>query len=130
MRKLILVALALLSLNLHAADPVWLTYGPDGPTARTIVAGADCPHITLDGRRERMRIRTLPGKDYRVTSCEAAVPATTRSASIGDQPLPVSKLGRTAKIAILGDTGCRRKVSDKGKASVQDCSDPKAWPFE
>ncbi len=129
MRNSILAALALLSLNLRAADPVWLTYGPDGPTARTIVTSGDCPHITIDGRRERMRVRNLPGKNYRVTSCEAAVPTTAASASIGDHPLPVAKLGRTAKIAILGDTGCRRKVSN-GKASIQDCNDPKAWPFE
>jgi hypothetical protein len=129
MRNLILVAFALLSLNLRANAPVWLTYGPDGATARTIVTSGECPHITIDARRERMRIRSLPGKDYPVTSCEAAVPASARSASIGDQPLPVSKLGRTAKIAILGDTGCRRKVSS-GRASIQDCADPKAWPFQ
>lgn len=130
MRNLLLAAFALLPLNLYANDPVWLTYGPDGPTARTIVTGGECPHITIDGRRERMRIRTLPGKNYNVTSCEAAVPAIAKSASIGDRPLPVSKLGRTAKIAIFGDTGCRRKVSDKGKPSIQDCKDPKAWPFK
>ena len=130
MRHLIVVASALLSLNLRAADAVWLTYGPDGVTARTIVTARECPHITIDGRRERMRVRSLPSKDYPVTGCEAAIPRGATSAHIGDRSLPVAKIGRTAKIAILGDTGCRRKVSDKGKPSIQDCSDPKAWPFE
>lgn len=132
MRNLIAAALALLPLSVHAADPVWVTYGPDGPVARTIVAGArECPHITVDGARHRMRVRTLPGKNYPVTSCEHLIPAGAREASIGDRPLPLHKLGRSAKIAILGDTGCRMALSHSGgPPKIQKCSDPNAWPFE
>lgn len=122
---------ALASLSVYAHDPVWLTYGPDGPTARTIVRDRDCPHITIDGRREQMKVRALPGPLYAVTSCEAAVPETAKSVTIGEQPLPAHKLGRTSKVAILGDTGCRRKLGyNGGPPSIQDCADPKAWPFK
>lgn len=131
MRNLLLAALALLSLSVLAEHPAWVTYGPNGPLALTIVDGAaECPHITIDGRRERMRVRSLPGKLYPVTGCEAALPANVTSASIGDRALPVAKLGRTGKIAILGDTGCRRAVGYSGKPSIQDCNDPNAWPFK
>lgn len=132
MRTSILAAFALLSLSVHAHDPVWLTYGAEGVTARTIVGKtAECPHITIDGRRERMHVRALPGPNYAVTSCEAMVPEGAKAVSIGDQALPAHKLGRHARIAILGDTGCRRKLGSNGKPpSIQDCKDPKAWPFK
>lgn len=107
----------------------WIVYGPSGPIARTIVEnGGDCPAITIDGRSATMRTYTLPGKNYPVRVCEAAIAADAKSASIGDTHLPVAKLNRSAKVAILGDTGCRRKA---GKTpQIQDCSDPKAWPFK
>jgi hypothetical protein len=114
------------SLPADAADPAWIEYGPDGPLARTIVTGGGaCPEIDIDGHRSRMRIHAEPAKNYEVTVCQAAIPAGARSASIGDHALPVHKLGRSAKVAIVGDTGCRRKVG----SPVQDCDDPKAWPF-
>jgi len=135
MRNLFAAAICALFLSLNAVaaeHPVWLTYGPDGEvSARTIVDGtAACPHIEIDGRREQMRVRSLPGKLYPVTSCEATLPAGAIAASIDGRALPVAKLGRTEKVAILGDTGCRRKVSDSGKPSIQDCNDPAAWPFK
>jgi hypothetical protein len=109
-----------------AADPVWLEYGPDGPLARTIVTdGGGCPEIDIDGRRSRMRVHAEPAKHYDVTVCEAAIAVGTRAATIGRHALPVHKLGKSAKVAIVGDTGCRRKVG----SPVQDCSDPVKWPF-
>lgn len=125
-----LVAFAL-ALPLSAADPVWIEYGPEGAIARTIVtSGGACPAITIDGATSVMRTRSLPAKGYEVTACEAALPAGVQSASIGHAKLAVEKLGRTAKIALVGDTGCRLKIGKKGNPpSIQDCSDPKAWPF-
>lgn len=117
---------AVSSLSVHAADPSWIEYGPDGPLARTIVtSGGECPEIDIDGHRSRMRIHAQPARNYEVTVCQAAIPMGARSASIGDRALPVAKLGRATKVAILGDTGCRRKVG----SPVQNCDDPKAWPF-
>lgn len=119
-----ILALLAMALPLSAADPVWIEYGPDGPIARTIVTGA-CPSILIDGASRQMATRAAASGSYPVTSCETALPAGVRSASIGGAALPVQKLGRTAKVAILGDTGCRLKKGDP----PQKCSDPKAWPF-
>lgn len=105
---------------------MWLEYGPDGPLARTIVtSGGACPEIDIDGRRERMLVHSEPAPNYKVRVCQAAIPREARNASIGGEALPVAKLGRAVKVAIVGDTGCRLKVGSK----VQDCSDPKKWPF-
>lgn len=112
--------------TVHAADPMWLEYGPDGPLARTIVTtGGECPEIEIDGHRSRMRVHAEPAPNYQVRVCQASIPRDARSASIGGRALAVGKLGRAEKVAILGDTGCRRKVG----SPVQDCSDPNQWPF-
>jgi len=131
MRTQFTVALLLLCTSLYAADPAWIEYGPDGPLARTIVTdGGHCPHITIDGVETKMTTHAEPAKNYEVHVCEALLPQGVRSASIGEVALPVAKLGKSAKVAILGDTGCRLKAaSGKWPAAIQDCSDPKAWPF-
>ena len=107
----------------------WIVYGPSGPVARTIVEnGGDCPAIVLDGHEAKMRTYTLPGTNYPVRVCESAIEPHVKSASIEGTALPVAKLHRNARVAILGDTGCRLKA---GKTpQIQDCSDPKAWPFK
>jgi Calcineurin-like phosphoesterase len=127
MQNVSLAVLLAAAMPILAAEPAWIAYGPDGPIARTIVTSGDCPSIEVDGVMQRMRTRSLPGTGYPVTSCEAALPAGVRSASIGGTRLPVHKLGRTAKIALVGDTGCRLKAGNP--PSIQDCSDPKQWPF-
>lgn len=118
----------LVALPLLARDPAWIEYGPDGPIARIIVGrDAECPSITIDGRSSVMRTRSLPAKGYEVRACEALLPAGVQSASIGGEKLPVEKLGRAMKVALVGDTGCRLKVGNP--PSIQNCADPKAWPF-
>ena len=124
--QLWVVVCLFLSFAAYAADPAWIEYGPDGPLARTIVvSGGACPEIDIDGQRSPMRVHAEPAKNYTVRVCQALIPQGARSASIGDHALPVGKLGCAKKVAILGDTGCRRKVN----SPVQDCDDPKAWPF-
>lgn len=126
LKRFAVVALALTAGSLFAADPAWIEYGPNGPLARTIVSG-DCPEITIDGHSHRMRIHAEPGPSYPVRTCEREIPAGATSASIGGIQLPVQKLGRIAKVALVGDTGCRIKAGNP--PSIQDCTDPKKWPF-
>jgi Calcineurin-like phosphoesterase len=132
------VALALLLLGVPfaafgASQYIWLQYGPDGPIARAIVPGnGPCPNIVINrGTPRQMTLRAGPSStgDYNVTSCETALDESTTSATINGVALPVAKLNQSLKIAIIGDTGCRMKVSSSGKAQIQDCSDPNAWPF-
>jgi len=131
MRIQVLLALALLSLSAYAHDPKWIEYGPDGPLARVIMTGGgECPPIRIDGRESNMRTRSEPTRDYPVRACEAAIAAGATSVEIGGRALPVHKLGRSMKVALLGDTGCRLKAaSGQWPAEIQDCSDPNAWPF-
>lgn len=123
MRKLVL---CLLLAPAVYADSAWIVYGPNGPVARTIVdaGGTQCPSITLNGVATAMQTHATPTTDYNVLVCELAIPSGTTSAVIGSITLPVAKLGRTQKVAIVGDTGCRRK---KG-SPPQNCAPPD-WPF-
>jgi len=108
----------------------WIVYGPAGPIARTIVTTDECPSITIDGAPAKMRVHSTKSAAYPVTVCEAAIAPHVKSASIGGTPLPIAKLHRSEKVAIVGDTGCRMKMGSNGKPpSVQDCSDPNKWPF-
>jgi predicted phosphodiesterase len=59
-----------------------------------------------------------------VRSCEAAIPAGAKSAAIDGRVLPLPRPD-PHRILVFGDTGCRLKMPDQ----IQDCNDPKAWPF-
>jgi len=112
----------------EAADPAWLEYGGDATTviARTIVtSGGQCPSIVVDGKRAPMTVRAAASSGYQVTVCEAAVPRTAKSIRIGTTELPAHKLDAHTRVAILGDTGCRRQQG----YPPQNCSDEKEWPF-
>ena len=71
-----------------------------------------------------MHTRVGPnGADFPETVCEATIPVGTGSAAIDGQPLALLH-AHLARIAVIGDTGCRIE-----KDWAQDCSDPEAWPF-
>jgi hypothetical protein len=57
--------------------------------------------------------------------CEAAIPSSVHAASIEGHALPLPP-AVVRKIVVIGDTGCRVKVSDR---AFQACNDPKAYPF-
>jgi hypothetical protein len=108
----------------------WIVYGPSGPIARTIVKTDECPSIVIDGAPVKMRVHSQKSVDYPVTVCEADLAAGVKSASIDGTELPVKKLDRAEKVAILGDTGCRMRTA-KGQypAQNQGCV-PATWPFQ
>jgi len=133
MKIVLTAALLLFATSVFATSQyAWIEYGPDGPIARVIVPGSGpCPNIIINnGTPQQMTLRAPSNSnDYNVTSCEVRpLPQNTTSASINGQVLPVAKLGQTAKIAIIGDTGCREKVSG-GQPDLQDCSSQNTWPF-
>ncbi len=124
------------------ADYRYVLIGPDGmPIARAITAGAACPAIDLDGGARPMTVRMAPAtislrptrsepalskpSAFPVLTCELAIPAGTRRAAIGGHPLPLP-VADPQRIVVIGDTGCRIKVSDN---AYQDCDDPAQWPF-
>ncbi|GAA0525170.1 hypothetical protein FHS83_001903 [Rhizomicrobium palustre] len=121
-------------LGAAALKASWTQYGPGGILeARAVVEGETCPTLTQDLELAPMQPRAAKSKDFALV-CTAQISARTRQAALvfaGDAQkggkivvplaLPASEPQR---ILVLGDTGCRIKGS-----TVQDCSDPAAWPF-
>jgi hypothetical protein len=124
---------------------VWSQHGPAGQLAvRAIVAeGLPCPLASVENQARTMRVRaggngkTAAGNDknptfeppFAVASCEIDVPATTGQVEVGGQPVAMPK-ATVQRIVLLGDTGCRIKISANGQGDpLQDCSSADAWPW-
>ena len=113
------------SLALHA----WVQVGPEGVlSVRAISDKRECPTLKIDGKELAMAQRASPTDAFPVLSCEATLPATVRSASLGGMVLPLPKAD-PERIIFFGDTGCRIKKGAGGKIVVQNCNDPQQWPF-
>lgn len=113
--------------------------------ARVITADAACPAIDVDGQARPMTARAQPATialrptalpvaesvpaAFPVLTCEADLPAGTRSASVLGQPLALPKRA-LSRIVVLGDTGCRLQRGTNGAAgSFQNCNTPGEYPF-
>ena len=125
-----MLALVLLVGSASVASPqsarpiVWTELGPSGLIARAITTEDSCPLLRLDGRGVVMRERARPAPpDFPVLVCEGEVPASTRSASIGPQRIPLLTR-EPSRIVVIGDAGCRIEGN-----RVQACNDPAQWPF-
>jgi hypothetical protein len=108
----------------QALTPAWVELGPSGALARVIVnRPQDCPSIEIDGWRSSTSLRR-PVPDGLRPACEFPIPDDAQSASVGDQALALLRLN-PSRVVVFGDTGCRIKG-----ARVQDCNDPRKWPFQ
>ena len=135
-------------------------FASGGLVARAIVqpdagGNASCPRIRIGGVESTMTVRApavtsvasrgdFYGSarlvDFPVLTCEAALPANTRSASINGQPLKVLTGNASVnRVVVVGDTGCRVKGptafvqaadgTTSGGDRLQDCSSEAAWPY-
>ena len=104
----------------------WLMLGPGGERiARAITGGDACPALEVDGRVTAMQVRAAPEPPlFPVLTCEASIPASATQVAIGGERLPLPD-AEVARIAVIGDTGCRLETGDP----PQSCNDPVAWPF-
>jgi hypothetical protein len=119
----------------------FVVLGEDGAAvARVITAGAACPTIRFDERRETMTARApaqviaqrrtaSPAADskpsaFPVLTCEAPVPAGTMQASVSGHSLPLPR-AQAGRIVVIGDTGCRLMNPN----DYQKCNRPEAYPF-
>jgi hypothetical protein len=130
-----------------------------GLFARAIViptaGAAACPAARINGVAATMTVRapaatavlsngsfygSAANVDFPVLTCELAIPATARSASVAGRPLKVvNSTSRINRILVMGDTGCRVKGPTAfnqtaagvlgGGDPLQDCSSEAAWPF-
>ncbi len=120
------LSLALLPLLAHADESVthWIQLSSGGGSdARVITTAAACPAITVDGLNLPTTERAAPSSYFPVRLCSAQIPFSAKSATVNGAALPLFH-PYPKRIMVFGDTGCRIKGE-----IVQDCSDPKAWPF-
>ncbi|MBV9511419.1 MAG: metallophosphoesterase [Caulobacteraceae bacterium] len=110
-------------LEQHPELRAWVEMTKAGAQVRVETADAHCPTVQLDGRATDMKLRADPEPGFNLSVCELDIPAGTRLASVAGESLPLPQ-GPPQRILIFGDTGCRLKGE-----LVQDCNDPKAWPF-
>lgn len=82
-----------------------------------------CPKVHADGGTIEARERGAADGDFSITVCAATVPLGTKALTVGDVAAPVLPAAIN-RIAVIGDTGCRI-----AGAALQDCSDPRQWPF-
>lgn len=110
--------------------------GATVPLGRAVLTGqaTACPSVTLTTEQGpstiamQPRTNPLPGKgNYPIVVCEAPLLAPggmpVTAAHIGDLELPLPSAD-AARIAVIGDTGCRDNKNQK------PCKDEKVWPFE
>ncbi|MGO4378971.1 metallophosphoesterase [Pseudoduganella sp. RAF19] len=127
---------------LSASLSAYVVLGEQGAAvARVVTEAASCPPLTVDGQALPMQLRapaetialrptssapadSVPSR-FPVLTCEAALPANARSASVGGQTLPLPR-AEAQRIVVIGDTGCRLKKSDN---NYQACNDAQATPF-
>lgn len=122
-------------------DAAYTVQGADGrASARVLTRANACPAIEIDGRAQAMRLRVAAGTvptraggaqadakpaAFDVTTCEAALPAGVRRASVGGHALAVPA-ATVNRIVVIGDTGCRLKASE---GQFQSCAEGGSWPF-
>jgi hypothetical protein len=128
-----LAALALLIVAAGCGDAAnrgteyaWLMLGPGGERiARAITGGDACPALEVDGREAAMQVRAVPAPPlFPVLTCEASIPPGASRVAVDGVLLPLPDAD-VARIAVIGDTGCRLETGDP----PQSCNDPVEWPF-
>ncbi len=116
----------------------WVQFSAEGGllVKALTVAGA-CPVLNIDGDLANMKVRGAASEDFGINVCELKVSEKVQKLSIGELVLPVLP-EKIEKILVLGDTGCRidkkldkhnDRKKEKYKYKIQDCNNPKAWPF-
>ena len=120
---LIILSLAAGVANAAGHIDAWTQITPQGTEVRAAVAGDACPVLDVDGTPQPMSLRAAADADFPVRLCQALVPEHAKAVRVDGQPVP-APVTQPRRILIFGDTGCRLK----GQA-VQDCNDPRAWPF-
>jgi hypothetical protein len=104
----------------------WVELGADGRLSVRVVVGSGvtaCPEVIADGNTVEATQRGAADGDFPITTCGANVPLATKKLTVGGIAVPVLPEA-VNRIAVIGDTGCRIEG-----AALQDCNDPRQWPF-
>jgi hypothetical protein len=108
----------------HAEVRAWVQMVDGGVAeARAAADGASCPEASVDGRTVPMDLRAPADAAFPDALCQVKLPKGARSVEVAGRSLPLPR-GQVNRIVVIGDTGCRLKG-----LLIQNCNDPKAWPF-
>jgi Calcineurin-like phosphoesterase len=102
----------------------WVEFTSDGLSIRAIDSGDKCPTASIDGNPVQMDVRLAASDSFAITACQVMAPSGAKFAEVDGRKLKLSS-SKTDRIVVIGDTGCRLKGPE-----VQDCNDPKKWPFK
>ena len=105
------------------ASYAWVQLVQGGAEVRAAEASGRCPDAVVDGHALPMQVRAAPDDRFPAAVCEARIPDGAARLAVDGDALPLPRRA-PQRILIFGDTGCRLKG-----AAVQDCNDPRAWPF-
>jgi len=105
------------------AAPAWVQMTSDGAEVRAMTGLGHCPFLTIDGRVTPMQARASADATYPLTMCQLKLPQGARQVLLNGAALPLPKRA-PQRVLVFGDTGCRVK-----EGLVQDCNDPRRWPF-
>ena len=120
----LLVALLLAPVSAKAETTAWVQLVDGGASeVRATATEGRCPALTADGEPLAMNERAPADAAFPEALCQAKLPPDVRRAEVAGRrlPLPPRSINH---IVVIGDTGCRLKG-----LAVQNCNDPKAWPF-
>jgi hypothetical protein len=97
----------------------------DGGVSEVRATATDgrCPEVTADGESLAMSVRAPADAAFPDPLCQVKLPPGVRRAEVAGHALPLLP-PKIDHIVVIGDTGCRLKG-----LLVQNCNDPKAWPF-
>jgi hypothetical protein len=120
----VVAALIALPALAHADTRAWVQL-VDGGVAevRATADGGQCPQVSVDGRPTTMSLRAGPDEAFPNALCQLKLPRGVKRAEVAGHMLATPH-ARIDRIVVMGDTGCRLKG-----LLVQNCNDPKAWPF-
>jgi hypothetical protein len=119
-----LIFVAALAAPAQHTKAAWVEFTADGFSIRAITDRDGCPSAKIDGKPAQMTVRSPVSDAFAITTCQLKAPIGAKFAMVDGQKLKLPG-SRANRIVVIGDTGCRLKGVD-----VQDCNDPKKWPFE
>lgn len=114
-RFLLIVCISLLSSTAQAKLFYWqqILGGNvlDHRWLRVITDKKTCPKVKLNDIEHEMSLYTRPTSDYPVTTCRIKITNDVRTISLNDEAI-YNDIKEVKRILVLGDTGCRDRVTD------------------
>lgn len=112
-------------------DFQWVQFADNNQLiARATISSSECPDIKIDNKNLKMHVRSSYQDEHlkqKITVCEHNV---TGSVNVEIRKKKIKLPNYDVKrFVVIGDSGCESSFFS-GEHKVQNCKDPKAWPFK